>query len=276
MFEDFFNEFFIRPIVEYQGYNLVNTLAFAAILLGVSFLVIFPVLDRKGVKFNARFMLSLLPYILFGITIRILEDVHIVERSINPLEFGFYTYTPGIWLLTAAVTIAALFASLLIAKKIRKDSYLVFAIIGAIIAAPIFIWNLLLFREWFWFFGIIALVAIIVSAVLLIFKFAKHRLFKDKLNILALCGQALDGTTTVIATQILNCGEQHPLSGALLNIYAPLFIIVKIILVIAILHYVDNYIKNENLRGFIKIVITILGFATGTRDLFTVGAGTCA
>ena len=46
-------------------------------------------------------------------------------------------------------------------------------------------------------------------------------------------------------------------------------------LILAILHYVDKEIQNENLRNFIKLFLIILGFATGLRDLMTLGVGTC-
>ncbi|MDP2973570.1 MAG: DUF63 family protein, partial [Candidatus Diapherotrites archaeon] len=67
----------------------------------------------------------------------------------------------------------------------------------------------------------------------------------------------------------------HPASGFLLDLFPISFIIVKIALVLAIVYYIDKEIKSENLRGFIKIVIAILGFATGLRDLLTLGVGTC-
>lgn len=275
-FNSFFDTYFIQPILQHQGYNLVNTLVFAAIMIAIAFLVIYPALNRAGIKFNARFMLALIPYILLGITVRVVEDMRLIERSINPLELGFYTYTPGIWVFVAVVTIVALFLSLFISKKFGKDFHYLFAGIGIIAALPTVILNLINFKDWLSFFAIIVLVVVIVAAVVLLFrKVLKNPILNNSLNVLALTGQVVDGSATFVATQFLHCGEQHPLSGAILDINGLLFIAVKVILVLVILYYVDRHIENPNTRGFIKVVIAILGFATGTRSLFTVGAGTC-
>ena len=50
---------------------------------------------------------------------------------------------------------------------------------------------------------------------------------------------------------------------------------VKVALVLVIIYYVDMEIENKNLANFIKIVVAVLGFATGLRDVFTLGVGTC-
>ena len=272
----FFDTYFIQPIIQHQGYNLVNTLVFAAILLVLAFFVIYPLLDRLKIKFDSRFMFSLIPYILLGITVRVLEDISLVERSLNPFEFGFYTYTPGVWLFVAAITIAALLVSVFISRRSKFEFYLPFTSIGIVAALPTVILNLLLFQNWISFFVVAVLIFAIVAFVVLVFKkVLKHNLFDNNMNILALAGQVIDGSATFIATQFLNCGEQHPLSEAILNVNGLLFIVVKVLLVIVILYYVDREIKSENLRGFIKIVIAILGFSTGMRGFFTVGAGTC-
>ena len=95
------------------------------------------------------------------------------------------------------------------------------------------------------------------------------------MNILILAGQTLDGTATYVATQMFRCGEQHPLSEAILGIHPALFVAVKILIALMIIYAVDKEIEDENLRGFIKVAVAILGFAPGLRDMITVGAGTC-
>jgi len=73
----------------------------------------------------------------------------------------------------------------------------------------------------------------------------------------------------------LSCGEQHPLTNAILQITPALFYVVKIAVVLLILYYVDKELKNQNLKDFIKLLIIILGFAPGMRDALTVAVGTC-
>jgi uncharacterized membrane protein len=117
---------------------------------------------------------------------------------------------------------------------------------------------------------------IIMGLAYFIAKKIKPELVYDKLNLLAVGGQALDGTATFVATQLLTCGEQHPLSNAILGVFPVLFVLIKVAVAFAIIYYVDKEIEDPNLRGFIKVFIMILGFAPGIRDAFTVGVGTCS
>lgn len=274
----FINEFFSQRIAEHGMFNLVDTLTYGAIMLAVGFFVLYPVLDRRGVKFNLQFMLALLPYILFGSAFRIIEDMRMFPRSPSPLEFGYYTGTPGIWLLVGGFTIAALFAAMFLSKKSGKDFYIIFAAIGSAACVPVLVFDFLHFVAWFEFMLIIAMVLAVTGATYLVVERIKKGFFKnDLMNTLAVGSQALDGNATFVATQVMRCGEQHPVSEMLLEStgFPAAFILVKVLLVLLIVYYVDKEIKSENLRGFIKMFIIILGAATGLRDLLTVGVGTC-
>ena len=275
---EFLYEYFCRPVVEHAGYNIVNTLVYGAILLAVAFFVVYPLLHRRGIRFNFGFMLALLPYVLFGATFRVLEDLALLPRSCNPLELGFFTYTPGIYIATFALVIISLIVAKLVAKKSGKDFNTIFGAIGVVLVLPLIGFHFLQFRAWEGFLAVVAGTATITAAVYYLVPRLHKNLkgfFKDGLNTLAVGAQALDGTATFVATQFYRCSEQHLLSDAIIGVQPLLFIFVKIALILAILYYVDAEIKNENLRGFIKVFLVILGFATGLRDVFTLGVGTC-
>ncbi len=271
-----FYDLFARRIAESGQYNIVEYLVYGAIMLLLAFFVIFPVLHKRGVKFDHRFMVALLPYILLGSALRVLEDMAVLPSSWNPLEPAYYLVTPGIWVLIAAVTIGALLLSKLISNRFKVSFHKPFAVIGLALALPIVTIEFLNFAAWTGFFAAIAMAAAITGILFFAFKAFKWEILENRLNILAVASQALDGSATFIATQFFLCGEQHPLSGMLLGLFPLSFVLVKVALVLVIVHYVDKEIKNENLRGFIKIVVAILGFATGLRDLLTLGVGTCS
>ena len=268
-------DFFGRRIAEHGLYNAAEYLAYGAIVIVLAFFVLFPLLNKRGVKFNSGFMLALLPYILLGSALRVLEDLSILPRSWNPLETAYYFVTPGIWLLIAAFTLLGLFTALFLSKRFSLSFHKLFAAIGLIPAIPIVAFELLSFPAWLGVAAVLALAVITTLALAFAFKKLGWPILKTRLNMLAVSSQALDGFATFVATQFFFCGEQHPLSGALLEFFPLSFVFVKIALVLAIVHYVDKEIKNENLRGFIKIVVAILGFATGLRDILTLGVGTC-
>lgn len=268
-------DLFGRRIVEHGTYGAVEYLAYGAVVILLAFFVLFPLLDRRGVKFNSGFMLALLPYIALGSAVRVLEDMAILPRSWNPLELAYYFVTPGIWLLIAAFTLLGLFSALWISGRFRKGFHRTFAVIGLIPSVPIIAFEILNFSAWPGVLAAIALVLATVAVLCFLFRRLGWKILKSRLNILVLSSQAIDGFATFVATQFFVCGEQHPLSGALLEFFPLGFVFAKLALVLVILKYVDSEIENANLRGFIKVVVAILGFATGARDLLTLGVGTC-
>ena len=152
----------------------------------------------------------------------------------------------------------------------------IFGAIGLAAAIPFIAFDFLNFKEPFYFGLILVAWLIVMALAYVIAKKIRPALVADNLNILAVGGQTLDGTATFVATQLLTCGEQHPLSGAILAFMPLLFVLIKVAVAFAIIYYVDKEIKDPNLRGFIKVFIMILGFAPGIRDAFTVGVGTCS
>ena len=99
--QDLLEEFFIRPIIDpsVQGYNIINTAVYGAILLIVAFFVVYPLLHKKGVRFDERFAIALFPYILLGVSLRAINSAGLlpfIYKTPNPLEPGFWTFTPGV------------------------------------------------------------------------------------------------------------------------------------------------------------------------------------
>ncbi|MCR4369470.1 MAG: DUF63 family protein [archaeon] len=273
---DFIFENFCRPIIDssVQGYNLVNTSIYALILFAIVFYGLYPFLKKNKIEFNYKFMLAILPFVFFGSAFRVLNDTGLFSKTCNVLDFGFYTFTPGIWILIAAITLASLF----VAKKYSTNEegfHKILGGMGLVFLLPLLAYHAINFLSWEGFamaLGLMALVTILTRALVGIWK---KDFFSDHLNTMVVAGQAMDGASTFVATSLFSCGEQHPLSEFILGANPFLFILVKIALAVLIIHYVDNDVKDKNFAGFIKVAVTILGFATGTRNLITLGAGTC-
>lgn len=253
--EEFINDFFIQPIINPQSapYNPVNTLVYGAILLAASFFIVFPVLDRRGIKFNFKFMRSLLPYILLGISARAINSADLlpfIQKTANPLELGFWTFTPGIWISVFLITVAGLLIAKMWSKGNGEKFYRIFLGIGMVFALPPFLFLLANFVEWTGFLIAVAAVAVVFFAVkMFVDVFMKNGLMKDKLNQLAVLGQALDGTASAVAVSFYGFGEQHVVSNALMQAVPQLgmlaFILVKVALILLILHYTEKEIETE-------------------------------
>jgi uncharacterized membrane protein len=277
---DFFNEFFIKPMTMsgVQGYNLVNTLVFI-VLLVIACGIIYYVLRNK-VEFNFNFTLAMLPYILFGISMRVI--MHQIEagllvidglvKTANPMQLGFWFFTPGIWILTFALVIVGLLLGGVL-KKLELRRTLYFGIIVMII--PI-LFNFYFFNNWAVFLATLALILVVSYGLCyLINRFTKYKILNDKTNFFIVLGQGFDGIASAIAIAFFSFSEQHVFSNMLMDISPALFASIKLLIALLICWSLDDYLKDQpkkkNIVGFVKIIIAILGLATGLASLFKLG-----
>ncbi len=280
----FVHENFIRPMIDSSvpGYNTVNTIVYGVILLVLAFYVIYPFLSKRKYVFDWNFMKVLLPYILFGTSLRVLEDQQIITRSVNPLDLGFYVFTPGIWILTFALVCIGLWLGKKIGKENHHKSQNITFMFGLAFALPLFVLNLLNAKEIIGGLTIIVIVSLISAVVFFLAHKMKWSFLQSKLAKVAFIGQALDTSATFVALEFFGCGEQHVLPRLLFGSFGNLsFFFVKIPIVLAVLYwlhkeYAQGKDADANLYGFILVFIAILGLATGTRDLITVLVGTCS
>lgn len=274
----FVQEVFINRLQTGGMYNFAETIIYALILIAIAFFVVYPFFDKRKIKFNIQFAIAVLPYIVIGSALRVLEDLHILPRSANPLEIWFYAITPGIYLAIGIFTILALVVSSYASRKMNWNLLNTFRNIGIIGAIPILAIDIVNFRiplGLVSFIAILFLAALVSFAVMIVVSAIRKGFFFDKMNVIALFAQMLDASSTFYAVGFLSCGEQHPLTNAILQVTPALFYVVKIAVVLLILYYVDKELKNQNLKDFIKLLIMILGFAPGIRDALTVAVGTC-
>ncbi|MBS3778585.1 MAG: DUF63 family protein, partial [Candidatus Thermoplasmatota archaeon] len=127
---------------------------------------------------------------------------------------------------------------------------------------------------------------------ILVFAFSKYikpywkeaAIFSTPLNLSMIFGHQLDGIATYLSIyDPLNMNlptyiEKHPASDWLMQLWPPLFPIVKFLLIIGIIYIVDILYKDElgsqkRFVNLLKIGIFILGFAPGLRNLLRVVMG---
>jgi uncharacterized membrane protein len=138
------------------------------------------------------------------------------------------------------------------------------------------------------FLLVIGLVVLIVFLVYLIaWVYRKHdtiMVYKNPLNLSMLSGHLIDGITSYVSIyDPLHMGlpsyiEKHPASNGLMELWPPLFPIVKFLLIIMVIYMFDVVYKKEltkysQLVNLLKIGIFILGVSPGLRDLLRVTMG---
>ena len=137
------------------------------------------------------------------------------------------------------------------------------------------------------FLLVIGLTLLVVGLVYLFAYFfrkkEKFAVYKNPLNLAMLSGHLIDGLTSYISIKDpfsmgLHYAEKHPASNVLLEIWGPLFPIVKFVLIVVVIYVFDVLYKEElknhlTLVNLLKIGILILGFSPGLRDILRVTMG---
>ena len=142
------------------------------------------------------------------------------------------------------------------------------------------------------FVNVLVLVIGLVSGITGLVYFIGYRYRKNEslavytkpLNLSMLAGHLIDGLTSYISIYdpflmgLPSYIEKHPASNGLMEVWPPLFPIVKFLLIILVIYVFDVLYKNElvkyqRLVNLLKIGIFILGVSPGLRDLLRVTMG---
>lgn len=267
----FINTYYLDPIRTDDGYNLVNTFTWA-VVLGICIFGLFKLLEKLEVKINPKFIISILPFVLAGSSLRVLEDS---PAGIFHPPFTYLLITPNIYFLVFGVTVVCLWLSLRLQKAgLVEDYHPVFAGFGLA-------WFLLNLGTLLYYENIVAAyvpVFVLGAGTGLTFTFYmvaryfKSSIFTDPLNISILLAHMLDASSTYIGIDKLGYFEKHVLPSYLIKLTDTALIMypLKLIIFVGVLYALDTQFEKDeestNLKMLIKMVILILGLSPATRN----------
>ena len=260
----FFDTYFIQPIQVEQGYNFVNTIAYALLAFGLLYLL-FKVFQKIKFKIDYKLFIAAIPFVLFGSTLRAFVDSDIVQRS-------FWTVSPGIYLLvTGAFLSTVIIGHVLKQKKVLPSWNLIPWTIGFILLASLIVVGRDTATENITLFLAISLVVILSSfASFVIFKNLRWKWIKDKFAFSAFSAHLLDATVTAMILTFVGGWEKHPLPRFFIENLGPFsFIPLKLVVIIPAIYVISTELKDKQLRNFLLIAIAILGLAEGLRNLIS-------
>lgn len=248
-------DYFLNPTA--QGYDVPKTIIFSLLLVLAAYLI-YRGLRKLKVKIDYRLALGVGPYIAFGASIRVLQDAGIL----NSILF----ITPNIYILVYGITFIVLCISLLLEKRYKISYHKVLFLTGLILFS---------FSAVFLtptnFRGIALVVAFYLPWLIALSLFKKWSVT----NRAVLAVQMFDAVVTFVTINFFgqnNLGsvgffEQHLIPAFVMNMFGPFsFIIVKLIAITTILILIDRFSKDIEFNNYLKLVIAVLGAATGTRD----------
>lgn len=298
-FPSFIQSYFIDPIWERTGYNVVNTLVYAAIALGALYLI-WKWFEKKNVAIDKPFWAGALAFVLWGSSLRVLTDSVdagtmakcltaaqfgaggvfgcIAQIAYQPLlsshllDYGFLTVTPGIYIVTAGIFLLCVALGL----KFKKP-YLA-AVVGGVGALINYLLLLPMAKNWEYALVIVGAAGAVGALLYYGLKWRKPE------EVLPVVGQALDGAATWVAIDWFGPAngigyfEQHVLSngiGKATPLGFGLFFLLKIGFSIAAVWVIRKEKDiDERTRSLLLLVIAIIGFAPGLRDLLRLLCGT--
>jgi uncharacterized membrane protein len=255
--EDLFSseniEYLLSP--KDTGYDIQKT-GLYAILLSVAVYFVFLILRKLKVRVDKRLAVAVSPYVVFGSCLRVIKDAGMID--------SFLFVTPGIYALIFCVFMGALALSLLTRRLFGIEYHKTAFMIG-ILLLPFTLSQLDYTRPY-----AISTVAFLVSPWLILFSAVRWP-FENKI-VASL--HMFDATCTFTALSYYNYYEQHVLPTFFINAFGPLsFLIIKFAAIVTALYLIDRISMDSEFKGYIKLVIGILGAATGTRDFITLAAG---
>jgi uncharacterized membrane protein len=272
---DFFNEYFLNPILANGYFNPVNTAVYGVVLV-VAVLLVYKLMLRMKVRIDGRFFAAILPFIFWGSTTRVLHDAAFIGRLATTELNAFYSQpffpTPGSYFITFGLAIAVLLICLgwqrlskraywkpMLAAGLCLDAvnvlilpYATFLPLLMVLAATGF-WMLLFF---------------LVYRTGVVFKSLKEiRRYLSPVNQAVLGSHFLDAAATFTALTFFGYGEQHVVTNAVIQWLGPVaFFVLKAAVVLPVLWAIDRWADNKQFANFLKIVVVILGLAPGLRD----------
>ncbi|MEM2963508.1 MAG: DUF63 family protein [Candidatus Anstonellales archaeon] len=311
--EDFFKKYFLDPINYHEGYNQINTLAYALLALFLIYLI-YMGLQRFRIKVDREFSLAVLSFILFGSALRVVSDsvdtgtmksyinasptalisgVYSVILSLHlydyryvsgPLDIIIALHSPGIYFVVGGLFLITLLACRL-CRKPQVAKYVGFVL---------FIWHFLLLAPMikYYIYGVLALILALIASYVMFLKLRYSALFVDEfLAYLSIGAHALDGAATFVAMDLfnkfepacLNFGrcyfEQHVVSKFIGEAFSFtgfgffFYFLAKALLASAAVYFLSREIKNDEELRYILLFMILFGLAPGFRDILRMMTG---
>lgn len=263
---DFLNMYFINPIYTDSGYNIFNTITYAMIAI-IALIGIYKLLKKLNVHVDYKLFYAIFPFILFGSSLRTFVDAGVYK-------IGFWTVSPGIYILTAAIFLVTLLVSVLVSRlsKAKFAYWKTSIVIGlglviasfALTASKLHITNLK--------YGLAVLGLALIISLALWFAFKKLKFTAGTKHFLVFPAHMLDASATFIAVDFLAASEKHPLPSFVNNIVgtAAIMFVLKLLVLIPLVYFLDKEFKDKQFVTFMLVAVAVLGFAEGIRDLLTI------
>jgi uncharacterized membrane protein len=269
----FVQKYYIDPIIYDTSYNPVDTITWA-IILGLAIIGLLKLLGRLNILMDERLLLSTLPYILAGSSLRVIEDANLVLAP-----WRYLLISPLIFFLVFFITAAFL----IITRNIWGEKfYARYAVIG-------FLWtgcNLAVLstvglqNAW-----VIAAVFLLGSALsggvlfcgqhLSALSLPALKFLEDRFNQMIIYAHMLDASSTYIGVDWFSYYEKHVVPTFFINLVgtAAIMFPLKLLVLLPVLYMIDKSMQEPSLRNLTRLALITLGLAPAVRNTLRLALG---
>lgn len=273
---DFVETYYLHPIVQDTGYNLVNTLTWALVLVAFLFLT-FRLLKMLRIAIDGRFIAAVSPYILAGATLRVLEDAALVTP---PLSYLFIT--PLIFFLVFGCCLAVLVLSVIPARYTRLKGCAVthvFALIGLLWfcgALAILLATQPLAAPWVPL-AVCGIAGAVLSALYLLARAGNVQFLTTRLNLAVVGAHLLDAASSVIGIDLFGYTGKHVLESLIVKYTgtaAGMFPL-KLGIILPVLYLLETEMTAEarDLKNLVLLALLVIGLAPAVRNTLRLMVG---
>lgn len=265
----FVNAYYIHPITHDTGYNPVNTITWALLLVLCLFLTL-KLLKKLGITIDKPFIAAVSPYIFVGASLRVMEDAELFSP---PLSYVLITPLIYFLLFFCCVAILTISVKLSRTRKIRDYNYkLAFGLVGMV---WLFANLMILLRKeeiispWV-LFAVIGISGIMLSVIYVIGAKFSVNFLTEKLNVSVLAAHLLDASSSHIGIDILGYSGKHVIEGIIVK-YAgsaagmyPL----KLGILIPVLYLLETQFdeRERELKNLVLLALIVIGLAPAVRN----------
>ena len=269
----FVQKYYIDPIIYDTSYNPVDTITWA-IILGLAIIGLLKLLGRLNILMDERLLLSTLPYILAGSSLRVVEDANL---ALAP--WRYLLIRPLIFFLVFFITAAFL----IISRKIWGEKF------HAKYAAIGFLWtgcNLAVLstvglqNPW-----VIAAVFLLGTALaggilfcgqhLSALSLPALKFLDERFNQMIIYAHMLDASSTYIGVDWFSYYEKHVVPTFFINLVgtAAIMFPLKLLVLLPVLYLIDKSIQEPSLRNLTRLALITLGLAPAVRNTLRLALG---
>src|SRR3989344_3323461 len=290
--KEFFQQYFIDPIIFNTGYNPVNSTAYGIILIA-AFILTYKLLQKMKIKIDKNFFFSIIPFIFLGAILRSLEDLweargiiseglmkNFIIVDANGVTRNLLLVTPIMYFTIFFIALFSLIFSIAVEKISKRNKknipyYYAWGFIGIVLSLYFFFQ--LSFADYLAMGMILGIFSLWVILFLGLREYGRRKNkklfeFLSLENTMIILAHMLDASSTFVALSYYGYFEQHFLPRFFIDILGPAaFFALKLQVILLALYYVDKEMENDGKRTFLKIVILILGLAPGLRDMLRLG-----